>query len=36
MQFQKDKNKNIVTLLDSESKTNVITPAYIAQLGLKV
>ena len=35
VQSQKDKNKDILALLDSGSKVNMMTPAYIAQLGLK-
>ena len=36
VQFQKDKNKDVLALLDSRSKVNAMTPAYVAQLGLKV
>ena len=36
MQFQKDKNKDVLVLFDSESKINTMTPAYTAQLSLKV
>ena len=36
MQFQKDKGKDVFALVKSESKVNIITPAYAAQLGLKV
>ena len=36
VQFKKDKNKDMLALLDSGSKVNTMTLAYIAQLGLKV
>ena len=36
MQFQKDKGKDVLALFDFESKANAMTPAYMAQLGLKV
>ena len=36
MQFQKDKGKDVLALLDSRRKVNVMTLAYVAQLGLKV
>ena len=36
MQFQKDKSKNVLALLDSGSKVNAMTLAYLAQLSLKV
>ena len=36
MQFWKDKNKDVLALLNSESKINEMTLAYTAQLGLKV
>ena len=36
MQFRKDKDKDILALLDSESNVNAMTPVYAAQLGLKV
>ena len=36
MQFQKDKNRDVLILLDSKSEVNVMTAAYVAQLGLKV
>ena len=36
MQFGKDKGKNVLALLDFESEVNAMTPAYAAQLGLKV
>ena len=36
IQFRKDKNKDVLALLDSISKVNAITPAYAAHLGLKV
>ena len=36
VQFQKDKNKDVLALLNSRSKVNVMTLAYVAQLGLKV
>ena len=36
VQFQKDKSKNILFLLNSESEINVKTPAYVARLGFKV
>ena len=36
VQFQKDKSRDVLTLLDSESKVNAMTPAYAAQLSLKM
>ena len=36
VQFQKDKNKDDLALLDSESKVNAMILAYAAQLGFKV
>ena len=36
VQFQKDKGKDVLPLLNSESEVNAMTPAYAAQLGLKV
>ena len=36
VQFCKDKGKDILALLDSRSKVNVMTPAYAAYLCLKV
>ena len=36
VQFQKDKSRDVFALLDSESEVNAMTPAYTAQLGLKV
>ena len=36
VQFRKDKGKDVLALLNSESKINAITPAYTAHLGLKV
>ena len=36
VQFQKDKSKDVLALLNSGSKINAITPAYAAQLGLKM
>ena len=36
VQFQKNKNENVLALFDSESKINAMTPAWAAQLGLKV
>ena len=36
MHFPKDNGKNILALFDSENKLNAMTPAYAAQLGLKV
>ena len=35
VQFQKDKSKDVLALLNSRSKVNAMTPAYAAQLGLK-
>ena len=35
-QFQKDKNEDVLALLYSKSKVNAMTPAYTAQLCLKV
>ena len=36
VQFRKDKNKDILALLDSGSEVNAMTPAYAAHLGFKV
>ena len=36
LQFRKNKDKNVLALLDLESKLNAMIPAYIAQLGLKM
>ena len=36
MQFQKYKGKDVLALLNSESKVNTMTLAYAAQLGVKV
>ena len=36
VQFWKDKNRNVLDLLDSDSKVNAMTLVYVAQLGLKV
>ena len=36
MQLEKDKNKDILTLLDSRSEINTMTLVYAAQLRLKV
>ena len=36
MQFQNNKGKDGLPLIDFESKVNVKTPTYAAQLGLKV
>ena len=36
VQFRKDKSKDILALLDSRSKVNATTPAYAAELGLKM
>ena len=36
VQFQKDKGRDVLALLNSGSKVNVMTPAYAAQLGLKM
>ena len=36
MQFQKNKRKDVLVLLNFKSKVNMITPAYTAQLDLKV
>ena len=36
VQFQKDKNKNVLALLDFRSEVTAMTPAYVAQLGFKV
>ena len=36
MQFQKDKGKDFLALLKFKSKVNAMTPAYTAQLDLKV
>ena len=36
VQFQKDKDKDILVFLDFGSKINIMTPAYAAQLDIKV
>ena len=36
MQFQKDKDKDVLALLNSENEVNAMTLAYMAQVGLKV
>ena len=36
VQFRKDKDKDVLALLDSKSEVNAMTPAYVAHLGLKV
>ena len=36
VQFQKDKSRDILVLLNSGSEVNAMTLAYAAQLGLKV
>ena len=36
VQCQKDKGKDVLTLLNSRSKVNAMTLAYMAQLGLKM
>ena len=36
VQFRKDKDKNVLALLNSGSEVNAMTPAYVAHLGLKV
>ena len=36
VQFRKDNGKNVLALLNSESEVNAMTPAYAAQLDLKV
>ena len=36
VQFRKNKDKNILALLNSENEVNAISPAYTAHLGLKV
>ena len=36
VQFHKDKGKDVLTLLDSKSEVNAMTPAYAVHLGLKV
>ena len=36
VQFQKDKSKDVLALLNCKNKVNIITPAYTAQLRLKV
>ena len=36
IQFYKDKDKDILALLDSKSKVNAMTLAYVAYLSLKV
>ena len=36
VQFRKDKGKDVLALLNSESEVNMITPAYAAYLGLKM
>ena len=35
-QFRKDKDKNVLALLNSKSKVNAMTLAYAAHLGLKM
>ena len=36
VQFQNNNSKDILDLLNSKSKINAMTLAYVAQLGLKV
>ena len=36
IQFQKNKKATIWALINFDSKVNVITPPYVAKLGLKV
>ena len=36
VQFQKNKDKDVLALLNSESEVNAMTPTYGAQLDLKV
>ena len=36
VQFRNDKGKDVLTLLDSKSEINAMTPTYAAHLGLKV
>lgn len=36
VQFQKDKGKDVLTLINSGSEINTMTPPYAAKLGLKV
>ena len=36
VQFQKDRDKDVLALFDFKSKVNAMTPAYVAQLDLKV
>ena len=36
MQFQKNKSKDVLALIDSGRKVNVITPVYTAKLGFKM
>ena len=36
VQFRKDKDKDVLALLDSGSGVNAMTPAYGAHLGIKV
>ena len=36
VKFSKDKDKDVLALLDSGSEVNAITLAYMAHLGLKV
>ena len=36
MQFQKDKNKNILALINSASEINIMILTYTVKLGLKV
>ena len=36
VQFRKDKDKDVLALLDSRSKVNAMTPTYTAHLDLKV
>ena len=36
VQFRKNKDKDVLALLDSRSEVNAMTPAYAAHLGLKL
>ena len=36
VKFRKDKDKDVLVLLDSGNKVNTMTPAYAAHLGLKM
>ena len=36
IQFHKDKSKDVLTLLNSTSELNAMTPAYPTHLGLKM